>query len=673
MTKPSIRPKILAISFSPPRLVRYEEPCFWPNSRLTHIISSSLALDRSSSRNANYGIAMFPLSQHSFDQRLACLMQAVRRELHGLDALSYEDSGVIEAALAEVRRANMDTMKALFPLIAHINYIDNCLIHRQEMWDTTKAIKLWFGRIKSLGRLVLGKRDGFYGALERTTASFESALETTELAFRCGEKMAVVTSRVCNKNVLQLQGEISNVDRELQTVATVCAEEEENVKMKSKYLEDSLQAELRGREDLEDEILEEPVQRGRVLKETKFEADSTKASVDTARAVMFVVGLAFTFTIPGVVSVGFFASVGAVAFLASWTKIFDREKDTKSIQNEIVYSEQKAQELEGQLKAIKEKTSRLQKAAEAYKEAQHLFSLLSPRARSMQLMTSQFETLLRKRKTVAETRLAKIRNIRPPNSPSWYRPSRADVIDLLDEILKQFKQDYEEDAFTSEEEAIITKLEKELSHLRSRTKPLQQIHSCIKSESDGIEDSNEMQMGSQEHLRLSAIMFATIAMTLIYAWSNRQCFLQGAKFITRQAGKSILWTLKGMIIKLWQTLVNMFFGLRTPFRLLCALAPNVTYFILGALSYLARLVLGYALMLPAKMLLVVGLLLLRVFTARLVVLGVMGWVLVYHGPAWDEIWDIVHDWAVWGILAGWRWLWEFSGVERASQALVIAS
>jgi len=193
-------------------------------------------------------------------------MQAVRRELRGLDALSFEDSGVIEAALAEVRRANADTVKALFPLIAHVSYVDNCLIYRLNMWGTTRAMLLWLGGVKSFGRLISGKRDGFYEAIESTTSSFESALETTELAFKCGQKMAVATGRLCNKNVLVLQGEISNIGRELQDVVALCAEEEENVKLKSKYLEDRLQAELRGREDLEDEMSEGPDRYGGVLK-----------------------------------------------------------------------------------------------------------------------------------------------------------------------------------------------------------------------------------------------------------------------------------------------------------------------------------------------------------------------------------------------------------------------
>lgn len=338
----------------------------------------------------------------------------------------------------------------------------------------------------------------------------------------------------------------------------------------------------------------------------------------------------------------------------------------------MAYSEQKTEELERQLKAIKVKASELRKVAEAYGEAQRVFSLLSPRAGSMQLMTSQFETLLSRRKTVAESRLARIRDIRPPNSASWYRPVRADVVDLSEEILKQFKQDYEEGTFTPEEEAIIMDLEEKLGHLRSRTKTLQQIHTRIRIESEGIEDSNEMQRGSHEHLRLSAIILLGATMAVFYAWSHSQYFLQGAKFITRQARRSILWTLKGILIKLWRTVINMLFGLKTPFRLFCAMAPNVTYFALNVSLYLGRLLFNYTLMLPVKISIVVGLLLLRVLTARLVFLGVMGWFLVYHGPAWDEIWDAVYGWAVWGILAGWRWLWEFWESEGASQALVLA-
>ena len=213
---------------------------------------------------------IFPPSQQqqqrSFDERLVWLKQSVNRELRGLDALSFEDSGVIEAALAEVRRANADTVKALFPLLAHVNYIDDCLVHRLNMWDTTRAMLLWLGGVKSFGRLIWGKRDGFFDAIERATTSFELAWETTELAAKCGKKMAVAAGRVCNKNVLKLQGEISNIGRELQDVATLCAEEEENVKLKSKYLEERLEAELRGREDLEDEISEEPNRYGGVLK-----------------------------------------------------------------------------------------------------------------------------------------------------------------------------------------------------------------------------------------------------------------------------------------------------------------------------------------------------------------------------------------------------------------------
>ena len=211
---------------------------------------------------------MIPLhtQQRSFDQRLVRLMQAVRRELRGLDALSFEDSGVIEAALAEVRRANADTLKALFPLIAHVNYVDNCLMYRLNMWDTTRAMLLWVGGVKTLGRLISGKRNGFYEAIEGATSSFELAQETTELAFKCGNKMAVATGRLCNKNVLVLQGEISNIGRELQEVTAQCAEEEESVKLKSKFLEDRLEAELRGREDLEDEMSEGPDRYGGVLK-----------------------------------------------------------------------------------------------------------------------------------------------------------------------------------------------------------------------------------------------------------------------------------------------------------------------------------------------------------------------------------------------------------------------
>lgn len=293
----------------------------------------------------------------------------------------------------------------------------------------------------------------------------------------------------------------------------------------------------------------------------------------------------------------------------------------------------------------------------------------------MQLMTSQFETLLSRRKTVAEWRLARIRDIKPPNSPSWYRPVRADVVDLSEEILRQFKQDYEEGTFTSEEEAIIMDLEEKLGHLRSRTKTLQQIHTRIRIESEGIEDSNEMQKGSPEHLRLSAIILLGATMAVFYARSHSQYFLQGAKFLTRQARRSILWTLKGILIKLWRTGVNMLFGLKAPFRLLCAMAPNVTYFALNVSLYLGRLFFNYTFMLPVRILIVVGLLLLRVLTAKLVFIGVMGWFLVYHGPAWDEIWEAVYGWAVWGILAGWRWLWEFWGSwgsEGASQALVLA-
>jgi len=291
----------------------------------------------------------------------------------------------------------------------------------------------------------------------------------------------------------------------------------------------------------------------------------------------------------------------------------------------------------------------------------------------MQLMTSQFETLLSNRKKIAESRLAKIRDISPPNSPLWYRPIRADVVDLSEEILKQFKGDYEEGTFTAEEEGMILDLEEKLGHLRSRTKALKQIHTLIRAESEGIEDSDEMQRGSREHLRLSAIILLGTTMAVFYAWSHRQCFLQGAKFVTRLARRSILWTLKSMIIKLWQAAVNMVFSLKTPFRLLCAVAPSVTYFALSVSLYLGRWLLGYAFMLPVKILLVVGLLLLRVLTTRLVVLGVMGWFLVYHGPAWDEIWDAVYSWVGWGILAGWRLLWEFSGSEGTSQVLVLAS
>jgi len=291
----------------------------------------------------------------------------------------------------------------------------------------------------------------------------------------------------------------------------------------------------------------------------------------------------------------------------------------------------------------------------------------------MQLMTSQFETLLSNRKTIAEARLAKIRDIRPPNSPLWYRPIRADVVDLSEDILKQFKRDYEEGTFTAEEEAIILDLEDKLGHLRSRTRTLQRIHTRIRIESEGIEDSDEMQRGSREHIRLSLIILLGTTMAVSYAWSHRQCFLQGAKFLTRQARRSILWTLKGMIIKLWQAAVNMLLSLKTPFRLLCALAPNVSYFVLNVSLYLGHWFLSYAFLLPVRILILVGLVLLRVFTTRLVVLGVMGWFLVYHGPAWDEIWDVVHDWAVWGVLAGWRWLWELSGSEGVSQALVLAS
>ncbi|CUS13194.1 unnamed protein product [Tuber aestivum] len=606
---------------------------------------------------------MIPLSrQPPFDEKLVCLMQRVSRELRGLDALSFEDSGVIEAALAEVRLANTDMVKALFPLIAHVNYIDDCLIRRQDMWDTTRAVMLWVGGVKSLERLISGKRGGFYEALERTTASFESASETTDLAFKCGKNMAVATGRLCNKNVLELQGEISNIGRELQDVAKLCAEEEANVKLKGKYLEGRLHAELRGREDLEDEISEEPDQRGGVL----------KTLGDGARAM--VLGLAFTYTIPGVFTFGFFASISVVTyFLTSWKKIFRREKDKQSIQGKIMYSERKIEELERRLKAIEGRTSQLHKATEAYEEAQHLFSLLSPRAGSMQLMTSQFETLLSRRKTLAENRVATIRSIRPPDSPSWYRHSRADVVALLEGILEQFKQDYEQDTITSEEEAITAELEEKLGYLQSRTRTLQKIHGRIRIESDGVEDSDEIRKGSWEHLRLSAILLVGATMAVFYAWNHRRCFLQAAKFVTRQTGRSIIWTLKGALIKLWQTMVNMLFGLRTPLRLLCALAPGVAHFALNVSLRLGRLALDYAFRLPLKVMLVVVFMLFRMFTTRFVVLGVMGWFLVYHGPAWDEIWDVVYDWAVWGAMTGWKWLWEFSGSEGASQALVIVS
>ncbi|PWW77922.1 hypothetical protein C7212DRAFT_362365 [Tuber magnatum] len=511
-----------------------------------------------------------------FDERLAWLMQWVRRELRGLDALSSEDSGVIEAAIAEVRRANTDTVKALFPLIAHVNHIDDCLIRRQDMWDTTRAVLLWFGGISDIGQ-------------------------------------------------------------ELQDVATLCAEEEEYVKLKGKYLEGMLQAELRGREDLEDEISEELDRCGG----RRFEADRTKASADSARAVILALGLAFTYTIPGVFTFGFCASISVVTFLASWTKIL--------------------------------RTSQLREAAEAYKEAQHLFSLLSPRAGSMQLITSRFETLLSRRKTLAENRVTMIRNIRPPHSPSWYRHSRADVVSLLEEILNQFKQDYEEDTITSEEEAITANLEEQIGYLRSKTKTLQKIHIRIRAESDGIQDPYEMQRGSWEHLRLSTILLIGTTMAVFYAWSHRQYSLQGAMFVARQTRRSILWTLKGTLIKLWQTTVNLLFGLRTPFLLLCSLAPSIMYFALNVSMYLSRLALDYAFRLPLKVLLVVVFLLFRVFTIRVVVLGVMGWFLTYHGPAWDEIWHVVYDWVVWGVLTGWKWLWEFSEYEEACQALVIAS
>ncbi|KAG0123905.1 hypothetical protein HOY82DRAFT_526877 [Tuber indicum] len=607
---------------------------------------------------------MIPLpQQRRFDERLARLMQLVRYELRGLDALSFEDSGVIEAALAEVRRADTDIMKALLPLIAHVNYIDDCLIRREDMWDTTRAVLLWFGGVDSFGGLISGKRGGFNRVLWRATDSFESALATTERAFKCGEKMAVATSRVCNKNVLMLQGEITNMGRELQGVATLCAEEEESVKLKSKYLEDRLKAELRGREDLEDEISEGVERGGGVL----------KASVDSARAVVLALCFAFTFTIPGIFSFGIFASISVVTFFASWTKIFYREKDTQRIQNKIVDSEQKTEELERQLKAIKGRTSQLHKVTEAYQEAQHLFSLLSPTAKSMQVMTSQFETLLSRRKTLAENRATKIHNLRPPDSPSWYRPIRSGVVDLLEEILEQFEQDYEEDTYTGEEEAIISNLEEKLGCVRRKTETIHRIHSRIRAESDGVGDLDEMQKGSWGHLWLSAKILLGTSIAVIYAWSRRQYFLQGARFVTWQVRRSILWTLKGVIIKLWQTVVNMLFGLRTPFRLLCAVAPNVVHFALGVLLCLGRLVIAYAFMLPVKILLVVGFLLFRVFTTKLIVLGVMGWFLVYHGPAWDEIWGFVYSWAAWGAEAGWRWLWAFSGSEGASQALVIAS